>query len=84
MPGPDGCEDEDGEDDNLGDIEGRVLVEVGVAEDEVPVDLVRLNHESAAEHRRVVAQTLCAGHARLRANLPTDTHPTSSRMSRCC
>ena len=77
MPGPDGCEDEDGEDDDLGDIEGRITVEVGVAEDEVPVDLVRLNDESAPEHRRVVAQALRPRHACLLANLPTD-NPTSS------
>ena len=72
MPSPDRRKDEHDNDDYLGDIERRILVEVSVTEDEVPVDLIWLHHQSATEHCRMAAQTLRAGDVRLRSYLQNE------------
>ena len=52
--GPDGADDvEQGQYDH-GDVDGRVLVEVCVAEDEPKVQLVWLHHPATAKRRQMV------------------------------
>lgn len=62
MPsGPNGKDDVQSADDDDGDVDGGIGVEVSIAEDEVKVEFVGHHHPTAAEGGQVVAAALCHG-----------------------
>ena len=57
-PRPDHGDDVDDSADDLSDVEGHVLVEVGVSEDEVPIYSVGLDDEAPAKQGHMVPVTV--------------------------